>query len=189
MEIRRERKKKTSAPFRRMIFVDVRLNSCFDCLGHVHGSLLEMDSRVTRPPGTFETISIHLLKSRDVPLAINTEIWKSPSSNQSPSCHSAKRKTPLLPCPASKTCHDMGLRTVFTVQMPKKKRLFNAYSPLSLLLSALLCNYVANRLPRFCVLSLSGMCRPVFVVSDTGHRKGKRNVRCDLTSGWGESYK
>ncbi|GFV17580.1 hypothetical protein TNCV_4406181 [Trichonephila clavipes] len=34
----------------------------------------------------------------------------------------------LSPFPASKTCHDMGLRTVFTVQMPQKKGLFNAYS-------------------------------------------------------------
>ncbi|GFW84301.1 uncharacterized protein TNCV_1131701 [Trichonephila clavipes] len=43
-----------------------------------------------------------------------------PSSNQSPSCHLAERKTPLLPCPSSKTCPEMGLRTVFTVQKPKK---------------------------------------------------------------------
>ncbi|GFV67459.1 hypothetical protein TNCV_4621401 [Trichonephila clavipes] len=47
--------------------------------------------------------------------------------NQSPSCHSAERKTPLSPFPASKTCHDMGLRTVFTVQMLPQKRLFNMH--------------------------------------------------------------
>ncbi|GFU88393.1 hypothetical protein TNCV_3353331 [Trichonephila clavipes] len=49
-----------------------------------------------------------------------------PSSNQSPSYHSEERKTPLSLCPASKTCTDMGLRTVFTVQMPKQKRPFSA---------------------------------------------------------------
>ncbi|GFY17254.1 hypothetical protein TNCV_1090281 [Trichonephila clavipes] len=27
-----------------------------------------------------------------------------------------------------------------------------------------------------------------FWIADTGHRKGKRNVRWDLTPGWGESY-
>ncbi|GFT24268.1 hypothetical protein TNCV_2064891 [Trichonephila clavipes] len=39
-----------------------------------------------------------------------------------------KEPPPLSSCPASKTCSDMGLRTVFTAQMPKQKRLFNAYS-------------------------------------------------------------
>ncbi|GFW47783.1 putative RNA-directed DNA polymerase from transposon X-element [Trichonephila clavipes] len=43
-----------------------------------------------------------------------------PSFNQSSSCHSAERKIPLSPCPSSKTCPEMGLRTVFTVQKPKK---------------------------------------------------------------------
>ncbi|GFV71776.1 uncharacterized protein TNCV_777931 [Trichonephila clavipes] len=57
-----------------------------------------------------------------------------PSTIQSPSCHLAKCKTPLSPCPSSKTCPDMGLRTVLTVQKPKKatpiQRLMkeNAYS-------------------------------------------------------------
>ncbi|GFW76506.1 putative RNA-directed DNA polymerase from transposon X-element [Trichonephila clavipes] len=49
-----------------------------------------------------------------------------PSTIQSPSCHLAECKTPLSPCPSSKTCPDMGLRTVLTVQKPKKQRLFNA---------------------------------------------------------------
>ncbi|GFY08594.1 uncharacterized protein TNCV_810271 [Trichonephila clavipes] len=43
-----------------------------------------------------------------------------PSIIQSPSCHLAECKTPLSPCPSSKTCPDMGLRTVLTVQKPKK---------------------------------------------------------------------
>ncbi|GFY16708.1 uncharacterized protein TNCV_2788301 [Trichonephila clavipes] len=43
-----------------------------------------------------------------------------PSTIQSPSCHLAECKTPLSPCPSSKTCLDMGLRTVLTVQKPKK---------------------------------------------------------------------
>ncbi|GFV86382.1 uncharacterized protein TNCV_1469451 [Trichonephila clavipes] len=43
-----------------------------------------------------------------------------PSINQSPSCHLAESKTPLSPFPSSKTCPDIGLRTVFTVQKPKK---------------------------------------------------------------------
>ncbi|GFV96333.1 hypothetical protein TNCV_2869121 [Trichonephila clavipes] len=38
----------------------------------------------------------------------------------SPSCHLAECKTPLSPRPSSKTCPDMGLRTVLTVQKPKK---------------------------------------------------------------------
>ncbi|GFY33498.1 uncharacterized protein TNCV_4538261 [Trichonephila clavipes] len=48
-----------------------------------------------------------------------------PSTIQSPSCHLAECKTPLSPCPSSKTCPDMGFRTVLTVQKPKKQRLFN----------------------------------------------------------------
>ncbi|GFV72751.1 uncharacterized protein TNCV_1269461 [Trichonephila clavipes] len=51
-----------------------------------------------------------------------------PSSNQSSSCHLAERKTPLSTCPSSKTCPEMGLRTVFTVQKPKKATPINAYS-------------------------------------------------------------
>ncbi|GFW47315.1 uncharacterized protein TNCV_2648031 [Trichonephila clavipes] len=43
-----------------------------------------------------------------------------PSTIQSPSCHLAECKTPLSPYPSSKTCPDMGLRTVLTVQKPKK---------------------------------------------------------------------
>ncbi|GFU65479.1 uncharacterized protein TNCV_634021 [Trichonephila clavipes] len=43
-----------------------------------------------------------------------------PSTIQSPSCHLAECKTPLSSCPSSKTCPDMGLRTVLTVQKPKK---------------------------------------------------------------------
>ncbi|GFV88569.1 uncharacterized protein TNCV_1243791 [Trichonephila clavipes] len=43
-----------------------------------------------------------------------------PSIIQSPSCHLAECKTPLSPRPSSKTCPDMGLRTVLTVQKPKK---------------------------------------------------------------------
>ncbi|GFU63873.1 uncharacterized protein TNCV_2313791 [Trichonephila clavipes] len=38
---------------------------------------------------------------------------------QSPLCHLAECKNPLSPCPSSKTCPDMGLRTVFTVQKPQ----------------------------------------------------------------------
>ncbi|GFW78455.1 hypothetical protein TNCV_1380011 [Trichonephila clavipes] len=48
-----------------------------------------------------------------------------PSTTQSLSCHLAECKTPLSPCPSSKTCPDMGLRTVLTVQKPQKS---NAYS-------------------------------------------------------------
>ncbi|GFW11436.1 hypothetical protein TNCV_3809551 [Trichonephila clavipes] len=48
-----------------------------------------------------------------------SHVSRIPSSNQSPSCHSAERKTPLSPCPPSKNCPDMGFRTVFTVQKPK----------------------------------------------------------------------
>ncbi|GFV95147.1 RNA-directed DNA polymerase from mobile element jockey [Trichonephila clavipes] len=43
---------------------------------------------------------------------------------QSPSSHSTERKTPLSPCTASKTCHDMGLRTVLQSRCLKR----NAYS-------------------------------------------------------------
>ncbi|GFU99535.1 HTH_Tnp_Tc3_2 domain-containing protein [Trichonephila clavipes] len=32
----------------------------------------------------------------------------------------SRTKPPLSPCPSSKTCPEMGLRTVFTVQKPKK---------------------------------------------------------------------
>ncbi|GFT09682.1 uncharacterized protein TNCV_4948351 [Trichonephila clavipes] len=42
------------------------------------------------------------------------------STIQSPSCQLAECKTPLSPCPSSKTCPDMGLRTVLTVQKPQK---------------------------------------------------------------------
>ncbi|GFV98204.1 hypothetical protein TNCV_4449611 [Trichonephila clavipes] len=41
-----------------------------------------------------------------------------PSFDQSPSCHSAEYKPPLSPCSASKTCHDMGLRTVLQSRCP-----------------------------------------------------------------------
>ncbi|GFU25674.1 hypothetical protein TNCV_4226861 [Trichonephila clavipes] len=47
------------------------------------------------------------------------------SSTQSSSCHSAERTTPLSPCPSSKTCPDMGLRTVSQSRRPKKQRLCN----------------------------------------------------------------
>ncbi|GFU45368.1 uncharacterized protein TNCV_4237151 [Trichonephila clavipes] len=47
-----------------------------------------------------------------------------PSSNQSSSCHPADRKNPLLSCPTSKFCQDMGLRTVLQSRCPKE----NAYS-------------------------------------------------------------
>ncbi|GFV42179.1 hypothetical protein TNCV_3164111 [Trichonephila clavipes] len=47
-----------------------------------------------------------------------------PSFDQSPSCHSAGCKPPLSPCPASKTCRDMRLRTVLESRCPKR----NAYS-------------------------------------------------------------
>ncbi|GFW91898.1 hypothetical protein TNCV_4080581 [Trichonephila clavipes] len=47
-----------------------------------------------------------------------------PSFNQSPSCDSAERKTPLSPSPASKTYHDIGLRTVLQPRCPNR----NAYS-------------------------------------------------------------
>ncbi|GFU90158.1 uncharacterized protein TNCV_3873621 [Trichonephila clavipes] len=43
-----------------------------------------------------------------------------PSTIQSPPCHLAECKTPLSSCPSSKTCPDMGLRTVLTVQKPPK---------------------------------------------------------------------
>ncbi|GFY04814.1 hypothetical protein TNCV_3952211 [Trichonephila clavipes] len=42
-----------------------------------------------------------------------------PLLDQSPPCHSAEWKTPLLSSPAS-DYHDMGLRTVLTVQTPKE---------------------------------------------------------------------
>ncbi|GFV75007.1 hypothetical protein TNCV_2114321 [Trichonephila clavipes] len=48
-----------------------------------------------------------------------------PSPDQSPTCHSAEWKTPLLPCPTSDS-HDMGLRTVLQSRRPK----INAYSTL-----------------------------------------------------------
>ncbi|GFX30390.1 hypothetical protein TNCV_3460411 [Trichonephila clavipes] len=50
------------------------------------------------------------------------------SSSQSSSCHSAERKTPLSPCPSSKTCPDMGLRTASQSRRPKKQRLCNVYA-------------------------------------------------------------
>ncbi|GFT40808.1 hypothetical protein TNCV_4619591 [Trichonephila clavipes] len=37
---------------------------------------------------------------------------------------------------------------------------------------------------------LSSHSRPLAVkIADSGHRMGERNVRCDLTPGWEESYK
>ncbi|GFV21838.1 hypothetical protein TNCV_4525251 [Trichonephila clavipes] len=48
--------------------------------------------------------------------------------DQSSSCHSAERKTPLSPCPSSKTCPDMGLRTASQSRRPKKQRLCNVYA-------------------------------------------------------------
>ncbi|GFV79364.1 uncharacterized protein TNCV_1903361 [Trichonephila clavipes] len=78
-----------------------------------------------------------------------------PSNIQSPSCHLAECKTPLSSCPALKSCPDMELRTVLTVQKPKTatpiQRLF---SRSSLLLSPLY-NHVTSRLPRILCLSLS----------------------------------
>ncbi|GFT35203.1 hypothetical protein TNCV_353061 [Trichonephila clavipes] len=47
-----------------------------------------------------------------------------PSFDESPSCHSAECKPSLSSCTTSKTCHDMGLRTVLQSRCPKK----NAYS-------------------------------------------------------------
>ncbi|GFX54320.1 uncharacterized protein TNCV_3824191 [Trichonephila clavipes] len=52
--------------------------------------------------------------------ANNISASRIPSIIQSPSCHLAECKTPLSPCPSSKTCPDMGLRTVLTVQKRKK---------------------------------------------------------------------
>ncbi|GFW97635.1 hypothetical protein TNCV_685051 [Trichonephila clavipes] len=42
------------------------------------------------------------------------------TNNDHPSCHLAECKTPLSPCPSSKTCPEMELRTVLTVQKPQK---------------------------------------------------------------------
>ncbi|GFV40463.1 hypothetical protein TNCV_4494201 [Trichonephila clavipes] len=47
-----------------------------------------------------------------------------PSFDQSPSYHSAECKPPLSPCSASKTCHEMGFRTVLPSRCPKR----SAYS-------------------------------------------------------------
>ncbi|GFT14934.1 hypothetical protein TNCV_3483761 [Trichonephila clavipes] len=47
-----------------------------------------------------------------------------PLFDQSPSRHSAECKPPLSSCPASKTCHDMGLRIVLQSRCPKR----NAHS-------------------------------------------------------------
>ncbi|GFX37442.1 uncharacterized protein TNCV_3106941 [Trichonephila clavipes] len=49
-----------------------------------------------------------------------------PSTIQSPSRHLAECKTTLSPCPSSKTCPDMGLRTVLAVQKPKKATPINS---------------------------------------------------------------
>ncbi|GFY09075.1 hypothetical protein TNCV_4662661 [Trichonephila clavipes] len=56
-----------------------------------------------------------LLRNKDI--FVFQVIIKSGSDNFL--CQFAKRKTPLSPCPPSKNCPDMGLRTVFTVQKPK----------------------------------------------------------------------
>ncbi|GFY15375.1 hypothetical protein TNCV_1571861 [Trichonephila clavipes] len=45
-----------------------------------------------------------------------------PSFDQSPSCHSAECKPPLSPCPHKDLSY--GIEDCFTVQMPKKERLF-----------------------------------------------------------------
>ncbi|GFW30051.1 hypothetical protein TNCV_1593691 [Trichonephila clavipes] len=47
-----------------------------------------------------------------------------PSFDQLSSCHSAEWKPPLSPCPTSKICYDMGLRTVLQSRCPKE----NGYS-------------------------------------------------------------
>ncbi|GFU62356.1 hypothetical protein TNCV_2653311 [Trichonephila clavipes] len=63
-----------------------------------------------KPKKNFENFPQKRHRSRD------SRIPSIPSTNQSPSCPTKKKKKKI----PSKTCPDMGLRRVFTVQMPKK---------------------------------------------------------------------
>ncbi|GFW80652.1 uncharacterized protein TNCV_3235041 [Trichonephila clavipes] len=72
------------------------------------------------PASNQRAVTVKTLRKSSIQTKHRSHASRIPSTIQSPSCHLAECKTPLSSCPSSKTCPDMGLRTVLTVQKPKK---------------------------------------------------------------------